>query len=86
MSYLITTPNDKLLVIDGGTNADEEYLREQIKLRGNIVDLWIITHCHFDHTEAFMGILENPKDIKIKKNHQCECYCRTKVITRTTII
>ena len=60
MSYLITTPNGKLIVIDGGLRGDAGYLTEKIHGYGSMVSLWIITHVHYDHFDAFVEIAEKP--------------------------
>lgn len=69
MSYLITTPNNKLIVIDGGLRGDAEYLTKKIHEFGSVVSMWIITHMHYDHYSALVEILEQPNmnDIKIEK-------------------
>ena len=58
MSYLITTPNGELIVIDGGWREDTDYLVEKIHEFGSKVSLWIITHVHHDHYLALTQILE----------------------------
>ncbi|MBN2853682.1 MAG: MBL fold metallo-hydrolase [Clostridia bacterium] len=60
MSYLIVTPNRKLIVIDGGLREDAAYLSEKIHAFGSVVSLWIITHIHYDHYDALVEILEKP--------------------------
>lgn len=69
MSYLITTPNGKLIVIDGGLRDDAEYLAEKIHEFGSVVSMWIITHVHYDHYNALVEISEQPdmKGITIEK-------------------
>ncbi|MCK5811635.1 MAG: MBL fold metallo-hydrolase [Clostridiales bacterium] len=69
MSYLITTPNNKLIVIDGGLRGDAAYLTEKIHEFGSVVSMWIITHMHYDHYNALVEILEHPNmnDITIEK-------------------
>ena len=67
MSYIIRTPNGKVIVIDGGRPGDAEYLRETIGEYGNHVDMWLITHCHDDHFCALMEILRDQKDMTIEK-------------------
>lgn len=69
MSYILHY-DDKTIVVDGGTNDDEEYLINQIeKISGNnTVDAWFITHYHKDHTGALTQYLSNnDKKIQIKK-------------------
>lgn len=58
MSYVIETKDDKIIVIDGGTLYDAEYLYEYIcnlSSNGTVhIDAWILTHLHSDHIGAFM--------------------------------
>ncbi|HPQ46664.1 MAG TPA: MBL fold metallo-hydrolase [Clostridia bacterium] len=56
MSYLIVTPNGKLVVIDGGLRGDSAYLTEKIHEYGSVVSYWIITHVHSDHYYALVDI------------------------------
>lgn len=67
MFYTIETMKGKLIVIDGGYEVDEEYVRRIIYQKGNRVDAWILTHFHPDHIGAFCKIYENPQNINIKK-------------------
>jgi glyoxylase-like metal-dependent hydrolase (beta-lactamase superfamily II) len=59
MSYLIITPNGKLVVIDGGLRGDSKYLTEKIHEYGSVVSYWIITHVHSDHYYALVDIAQN---------------------------
>lgn len=71
MSYLIDTPEDKTVLIDGGHHCAEDglHLYELLCERNKTVDLWIITHAHVDHYGAMMWLYENmpDADIRIKK-------------------
>ena len=67
MSYVITSPSGKVLVIDGGNVGDEVFLYNEIIAKGGYVDMWIISHCHVDHYSALVEIMENYDDIQIKK-------------------
>lgn len=66
MSYIITTPNKKVIVIDGGRENDVEYLREKLVALGGVVDMWHITHAHRDHVNAFTHIMNEPNGIEVK--------------------
>lgn len=66
MGYAIKTINNKIIIIDGGTQEDSEQLLNYIKNNGSKVDCWIITHPHIDHAGAFEIISQN-KDIQIDK-------------------
>lgn len=63
--YTIETSNGRLIVIDGGFETDEAYVREVLAAKGNRVNAWIVTHYHQDHAGAFCKIYQNPGDIKI---------------------
>lgn len=65
MSYVIRTPHDKVIVIDGGNVGDAPYLSEFLKGLGNTVDAWFITHAHSDHFDALGEILAHPGSLKI---------------------
>lgn len=65
MSYVLRTPNGKVIVIDGGMAGDAPYLRQFIKGLGGEVEAWFLTHPHVDHVSAFINILRNPDGIKI---------------------
>ena len=61
-SFIITTADEKIIVIDGGENNDAENLIEHLKaLTGKEiphVDAWILSHPHMDHISAFLQIME----------------------------
>ncbi|MEE0956374.1 MAG: MBL fold metallo-hydrolase [Eubacterium sp.] len=59
------TVTGTLIVIDGGTTANHNYVRQVIKSLGGRVDYWFITHFHDDHVSAFNAIFARPKGIKI---------------------
>lgn len=65
LSIVIKSPHGKLIVIDGGWEADATKLSELIQQQGGKVDTWLITHPHEDHVGALCAIL-NDKARKIK--------------------
>lgn len=68
MFYTIQNTDDgTLIVIDGGWEANEDYVRKIIDQKGGIVDTWILTNYNADHIGAFNKICENPQGIEIKK-------------------
>jgi beta-lactamase superfamily II metal-dependent hydrolase len=67
MSYVIQTGKDDLLVIDGGTEDDADYLRDFLLQRGGKVEAWILTHPHIDHGGALSVILGEPEAIRINR-------------------
>ncbi len=71
-SFVITTEDGKLILIDGGQRANAEYLLSYLKeLTGEPVphiDGWFLTHAHDDHVDAFLEILQNhPGSVEIDK-------------------
>ena len=62
----IKTSTGKVIVVDGGNDADEPNLVEHIKALGNKVDVWFITHPHGDHASAIIRVIEET-DIPIEK-------------------
>lgn len=66
MSYIITTPNEKVIVIDGGLIEDGDRLREKILSLGGVVHMWHITHPHHDHMGAFIHIMQDMGDIQVE--------------------
>ena len=65
--YTITNEEGYLIVIDGGRREDAELFREVIESKGNNIDLWILTHPHFDHVGAFIEVWPNPGEITIDR-------------------
>ena len=65
MGYIIVSESGKIIVIDGGFGDDAEeilsLLRENAPSEIPRVDLWIITHPHFDHYGALRELSANPK-------------------------
>lgn len=68
LSIVIKSPNGKLIVIDGGWEADADKLSSLILQQGGKVDAWLITHPHEDHVGALCAILnDGARKIKIDK-------------------
>ena len=71
IGYFIRTPEDKNVIIDGGTYCEEDaaHLYETIKANGEEVDAWFITHGHGDHFGALLYLMQSMEsfDIVIKK-------------------
>ena len=68
LSIVIKSPHGKLIVVDGGWEADATKLSELIQQQGGKVDAWLITHPHEDHVGALCAILNDTgRKIKIDK-------------------
>ena len=68
LSIVIRSPHRKLIVIDGGWEADADKLSSLILQQGGKVDAWLITHPHEDHVGALCAILnDTARKIKIDK-------------------
>jgi hypothetical protein len=59
MSYVIQSPNGRVVVIDGGYIADASYLVSFLQGLGGNVDAWFLSHQHDDHIQALTTILPN---------------------------
>lgn len=59
MGYLLQTEDGYVIAIDGGTAADTAHFEEQLlALTGKRhIDLWLLTHAHFDHIDVFCTML-----------------------------
>jgi len=66
MSYIVTTPNNHILLIDGGMEADAPYLHDMLVSLGGKVDMLFITHCHNDHFSGPLKLLREANDIEFK--------------------
>ena len=66
-SFIITTADGKVIVIDGGYSAETgyfiEYLRAATGSRRPHIDAWFITHAHDDHAEVFLNVIEKHRRI-----------------------
>ena len=68
LSIVIKSPNGKIIVVDGGWEADADKLSSLILQQGGKVDAWLITHPHEDHVGALCAILnDDTRKIKIDK-------------------
>lgn len=65
MSVLLETKSGKLIVIDGGTEADAGHLEAAIQAKGGHVSAWLITHPHSDHVGALTTLLNRGTNITI---------------------
>ncbi len=63
--YTISNPRRGLIVVDGGWEADAEHVRRVIRVHGNKVNAWILTHPHPDHVGAFTKIWPDHRGMQI---------------------
>ncbi len=61
MSFIVETGDGKVIVIDGGFETDDQYLLQSLqRITGQQkphVDVWFLTHPHYDHTGALIQLL-----------------------------
>ena len=71
-AYLVKTPNDKIVVIDGGNEIymEKPYIQWAIRAILGLekdeyfeVDAWFLSHMHDDHTNEFI-IIGNDELVK----------------------
>lgn len=68
-SILITTPNKKRMLIDGGPNEGIlEHLSDEFGILPCKLDLVVISHPHADHVSGLLSVIERCKVIKIASN------------------
>ena len=62
-SFIITTEDGKVIVIDGGHTAETDYFIQYLKgVTGQCkphIDAWFLSHPHDDHCEVFLEVVEN---------------------------
>jgi len=56
-SYIIRSKSGKIIVVDGGTEGDEQHLKDVLTADGAHVSAWLITHPHSDHVGALTKLL-----------------------------
>lgn len=65
MGIVIQTDNGKVIAIDGGTRLQPAELYRILSLVGKKVDMWFITHAHYDHYGALIEMLKEHDDVEI---------------------
>lgn len=66
MGYVIITPDNKVIAIDGGyVSGDTDIMLKLLRTFTNKVDYWFLTHFHTDHTTVLAQLLEN-EDIVVE--------------------
>lgn len=65
-SFIITTDDGKLIVIDGGYESEtDNFLANLRQITGNCkpqIDAWFLTHPHSDHVNCFFDCMEHHAD------------------------
>ena len=65
-SFIITTDDGRVIVIDGGHKTETDHFVEYLKKVTNEerphIDAWFLSHAHDDHCEVFLEIAENRSD------------------------
>ena len=65
-SFIITTEDGKVIVIDGGHRTETDYFIEYLKAvtgqKKPYIDVWFLSHAHDDHCEVFLETVENRSD------------------------
>jgi len=65
LSYVLLSPQNEVIVVDGGWPADAGQLAFFLRLLGNHVTAWYVTHPHPDHVGALATITQNKGDLVI---------------------
>lgn len=66
MGYVITTDDNKVIVIDGGNFKQSAELYRILEIVGKNVDMWILTHTHNDHYGAIYELFKEHDDVTVK--------------------
>ncbi len=65
-SFIITTEDGKVIVVDGGHKTETDYFVEYLKAATGQcrphIDAWFLSHPHDDHCEVFLEVAENRSD------------------------
>tara|TARA_R110000744_G_scaffold89196_1_gene173540 strand:+ start:9163 stop:10080 length:918 start_codon:yes stop_codon:yes gene_type:complete len=67
MGYIIKTDDNKIIVIDGGSEETAELLIDFIEQLGGTINYWVITHPHNDHAGALKELIFSKSNIVIEK-------------------
>lgn len=63
---VIRSSDGKVIVVDGGVEADADHLYRTLMELGGTVNAWFITHPHSDHVGGLYAILKDHKDVNIE--------------------
>ena len=70
--YTLQNKKGNLIVVDGGWTKQSDYVRAVINELGGHVDMWILSHPHLDHINAFVEIYQRPNGITIDNIYTVE--------------
>ena len=59
MFYTIENTNGTVVFVDGGNPDEADFVMNHIRMYGNHINAWILTHPHTDHIGAFNEIYNN---------------------------
>lgn len=65
MGYVAVTPDNRVIVVDGGDSGDASALLKLLRTYTHKVDHWFITHFHTDHLNALLTLLTY-EDIEVE--------------------
>lgn len=67
LSGVVKSADGRVVVIDGGQEADAEHLISTIREMGGVVDAWLVTHPQTDHVGGLYAVLKDHRqDIDIR--------------------
>ncbi len=70
-SFIITTEDGKVIVIDGGQRTETDYFVEYLKAatgrRRPHIDAWFLSHAHDDHCEVFLEVAARRREVSFDK-------------------
>lgn len=70
-SFIITTDDGKVIVIDGGQRTETDYFVEYLKAvtgqRRPHIDAWFLSHPHDDHCEVFLEVAAHRTEVGFDK-------------------
>jgi len=58
MGYVFVANSGHVLAVDGGTQGDADEFSRIIAQEGGHIDLWLMTHPHFDHYGAILELAD----------------------------
>ena len=71
-SILITTPNGKRVLVDGGDNYESDYeISKRIPFYSCYIDIIILTHPHYDHIVGLSRLMQRCKVGTVMFNDVC---------------